>query len=538
MINYIRIKNFAIIEETEIHFNKGLNIITGETGAGKSIIVEAIALALGSRADSSLVRSGCDKAIVQMVAEYMHQEYIITREISSCGKNLCKINSDVVTLSELQKLTEKIADIHGQYDNQSLLNAKNHINLVDTYEKGSISACKEKVKDLFNDYKNILKALKELQEKSSQYETEKDEMEFQRKEIVAAKLILGEDEDLKERIKEAHSKEQIFNSLTKAYEIANGEDFSVLNQLYEIQNCLKDAVSGSKTAQDVSFELSDLYYKFEDIIGKIRYARDRIIFSNDDLDMLQERLDLIERLKRKHNMDINELLNHAALLKKKLNNFKDMEEEIEGKNLERERIGEMLKRIADKLTELRTIVAKNLEENIQKELQDLNLKEAKVNFSVFPLGKYTSNGQDKIEFLISTNPGEPLKPLNKIASGGEMSRIMLAFKSIIGEYDGIGTMIFDEVDSGISGMTANKVAKKLKSIASKHQVIAITHLPQIAALGDHNYKIEKKSYNFTTNTKVLALNDKEKTVEIARLLSGDSISETAIENAKALIGNK
>ena len=535
MINHLSIKNFAIIEDAEINFNKGLNIITGESGSGKSIVVEAMSLALGSRADSSYIRTGAEKAVIQMVAEYLHTEYVITRELTTNGKNICKINGEIVSLSQLHELTTKIADIHGQYDNQSLLNPEGHIDLIDKYEKNTITPYKEKVSELYYNYRDISSHIAKQKKLVAEYNSKKELMQYELDEILAANLQPGEDVELSERLIEEQNKEKIYNGFQQAYLLCTNDENSILSHLTAIQNALRNIKGLSKEASELEYEFSDVYYRLDDTISNVRRVRDRLTYSADNIDTLVERLEIINALKRKYNGSIEDILLYADKLKANINKINNVDSDLSSMNIEQERIGEMLKSSTEALSELRKRSAATLEEKIQNELNDLNFSSVKVKMQVTKMDKYTANGIDKVEFLISTNLGEPLKPLSKIASGGEMSRIMLAFKNIVGEYDGIGTMIFDEIDSGISGQAANVVGKKLLEISNKHQIIAITHLPQIAALGNHNYKIIKTTLGFNTKTEVKHLTESEKVQEIARLLSGDEITDIAIENAKSLI---
>lgn len=537
MINHLSIKNFAIVEDAEINFNKGLNIITGESGSGKSVIVEAMSLALGCRADSSYIRTGADKAVIQMVAEYMHTEYVITRELSTNGKNICKINGEIVSLSQLQALTSKIADIHGQYDNQSLLDPSKHIDLIDKYEKNTIAPYKAKVSELYNAYKDISLVIKNKKAALKDWNEKRELLEYQLTEILSADIKSGEDVELESKLNEEKNKEKIYRGFEEAYALCSNEENSVLSQISAIQNSLKDIKNISKDAAELEYEFSDLYYRLDDVISKVRHSKDRLSYSSENLDELIDRMDTLKTLKRKYGATLDEILNYADKIKSEIHKIDNIDSDISSMLIEQERIGEMLKLTTDQLSDLRQRSASTIEEKIQKELSDLKFSDVKVSVQVTRMDKYTANGIDKVEFLISTNAGEPLKPLSKIASGGEMSRIMLAFKNIIGEYDGIGTMIFDEIDNGISGQTASVVGKKLLDISNKHQIISITHLPQIAALGNHNYRIEKNSYGFTTTATVKHLSEHEKIEEIARLLSGDSITEVAVENAKALIND-
>jgi DNA repair protein RecN (Recombination protein N) len=535
MITHISIKDFAIIETLEVDFHKGLNIITGETGAGKSIIIEAMNMALGGRADKTYVRTGADKAIIQMVASQMNDESVLTREISSEGKSLCKINGEIVTLTQLNEYCRTITDVHGQYAHQSLLNPDNHIKLVDAYDKESIISTKKRVAQLFDDYQEASKRLSSLINETRENRRKKEFMEYELNEITQANISPGEDKLIEDQLMYLRNKERIYQNFEISYGLARTDSRSALEILADIQKTLKPISDMSRDAANLEDEFTDIYYRVEDLSTKIRDAKDRIIFSDQELRDVTERDDLLETIKRKYGMSIDEVLDHGQKLEKDLLTIENMDSEIESLTLEKARIEEMLKEESARLTHLRKTSANSLEEKITNELIDLNFQDAKLSIKVLKLPKYTAEGVDGIEFLIRTNKGSELKPLSKIASGGEMSRIMLAFKSVIGDYDDIPTMIFDEIDSGISGATASVVGKKLMEISQKHQIISITHLPQIAAFGDHHYRIIKTSDDHMTYTTIKPLSDREKVEEIARLLSGINISDTTVKSARELI---
>lgn len=535
MITHISIRDFATIEELEVDFHKGLNIVTGETGAGKSIIIEAMSMALGGRADKTYVRTGADKAIIQMVASHMNEESILTREISSEGKNLCKINGEIVTLSQLNEYCQKITDVHGQYAHQSLLNPDNHIKLVDAYEKESITSTKKRVAQLFDDYQETSKRLSTMINETRENRRKKDFMEYELNEINQANLAPGEDVQLEEQLVYLRNKERIYQNFEIAYGIARSDSRSALEVLSDIQKTLRPIADMSRDAANLEDEFTDIYYRVEDLCTKIRDAKDKIVFSDRDLREVTDRDDFLANLKRKYGMTIEEIIDYGHKLEKDLLAIENMDADIESLNVEKARIEEMLQEESARLTHLRKTSARSLEEKITNELVDLNFQDAKLSIKVLKLSKYSSEGVDSIEFLIRTNKGSDLKPLSKIASGGEMSRIMLAFKSVIGDYDGIPTMVFDEIDSGISGATASVVGKKLMEISQKHQIISITHLPQIAAYGDHHYRIIKTTDDHKTYTTIKPLSDKEKVEEIARLLSGINISDTTVKSARELI---
>lgn len=538
MISHISIKNFAIIEDAQIDFDEGLCIITGETGAGKSIIANAIALVLGARADSSFIRSGCDKAVVQMVASHSDDEYIIIRELSANGKNLCKINGEIVTLSQLREVTAQLADIHGQYDTQTLLSSSKHIDIVDLYKKDEIEDIKKSVSKLFHEYRDILLKLKKYKEDLIEYNNRQEFLKEEAKLINDADLKIGEDAELAQKLTTAHNQEKLRLGWENLYNLCNAEDASLIEMINQAQKQLGEISDISTTARDMEREFTELYFKMEDIVKKIRDSRDSIGFSNFDIEYMSERLDMIEALKRRYGTDIKGILEHLSAIENEMQNMVDTAENAEKLNVDKEKIGEKLKVATALLTDIRKKTAEALEAKVQNELDDLHFNHAVVDINFEISNKYTANGRDKIEFMISTNKGEPVKPLAKIASGGEMSRIMLAFKSVIADYDNIDTMIFDEIDNGISGVAASKVGKKLKNLSEKRQIIVITHLPQIAALGDHNYRIVKETSDDRTVANIIRLSDSQKTQEIARMMSGDVITDVAIENAQTLINQK
>ena len=537
MIKHISIRNFAIIEKTDIDFHDGLNIITGETGAGKSIMIEAVSLALGSRADTAFVRSGREKATIQMIADYKGTEYIITREISAAGRNLCKVNDEIVTLGHLSMLCKKIADIHGQYDHQSLLNPEYHIRLVNLYKKDIINPAKEEVAALYENYASLRNELKALVTQANKDRREKDFMEYEFRELEAAQLRVGEDDELEDEISLLQNSEKIYDNLSNAYMISCDDEYSVQTALKKVSDLLAETGEFSQELSELSSRMSELYYEFEDACHSIRDCRDRTVFSPEDLDTAIARIEVLNKLKNKHGRSIAELIEYRDELGEKLSrieNSSDIKEKLESKLLE---CRKALISACNRLSEARKASAAELETKITSELQQLNFNDADFHISFSTADSFSAAGTDIVEFMITTNKGESLKPLSKIASGGEMSRIMLAFKKIIGDYDEIPTMIFDEIDSGISGIAASIVGRKLKEIAQNHQIICITHLPQIAAFGEHNYRIEKKSDDKMTFTTVTPLSQEGKTDEIARLLGGANITDTTLQSARELIAS-
>lgn len=535
MITHISIRDFAIIENVEIDFHEGLNIITGETGAGKSIVIEAVSLALGSRADTAFVRSGKEKAVVQLVGYLMGQEYVITREVSTAGKNLCKVNGEIVTLAHLNLICKKLADIHGQYDHQSLLNPDYHIKLVDLYKKDQIQPAKEKVSVIFMHYREVSSKLRKILAEESENRRKRDFMQFELEEIRKAELVPGEDVQLEETINLLQNSEKIYESLAGAYEILNGEEYSSLSGTRRALDMLSSITDFSQNLADIHSQLSDAFYQIEELSGEIRDIRDRTFFSPEELNQAISRMDMLDNMKRKYNLSIEELIAYGDDLEEKLSYVENIDQMKSELTALQEKCRTDLESACQELSQLRKDAAAELETKILAELEELNFKDAQLTIEFRTAPEFTDNGTDIVEFMISTNKGESLKPLSKIASGGEMSRIMLAFKKIVGDYDEIPTMIFDEIDTGISGITASIVGKKLQQIAANHQIICITHLPQIAAFGAHNYKISKESDENSTYTTVLELIADEKVQEIARLLGGINITDTTLQSAKELI---
>lgn len=535
MITHIRIKDFAIIDEIEMDLKEGLTVITGETGSGKSILVEAISLALGSRADTSYVRSGTEKAIIQMIAEISGEEVIITREVNANGKNICRINNTIVPLSDLTNLSKKIADIHGQYDHQSLLNIDNHIILVDSYNAGEIEPVKDRVKLLYSQYNELRNKIKKLKDNTEELERSRDFMQYQLNEIHLAQLFNGEDEDLNARRIILQNGEKIFQKLDEAYLYSNGESPSTLDNIYKSLTALKEVSKFSPEIQKLEEEYKDVYYRLEDASKELLNIKEDVNFSQDELNETLSRLDLLDTLKRKYGGTIEEILDFSDSLATQLATFENFEEMEERLKKEFDEVSNTLTKECEELSTLRKKSSAKLEIGIQEELKELGFTNSVFSISILALTNFTEMGQDKIEFLVSTNKGEPLKPLTKIASGGEMSRIMLAFKKVIADYDDVSAMIFDEIDSGISGIAASVVGKKLKQIAKNHQIICITHLPQIAACGMNNFRIEKSESSTHTFTTVIPMDQDQKVREIARLLGGETITNTTIESAKELI---
>ena len=534
MIDHISIRNFAIIENIDLDLNEGLNIITGETGSGKSILIEAVSLALGSRADSSCVRTGQDKAVVELSGELEGEDIVIRREVSRSGRNLIKLNGDMITLSELNALTRRMADIHGQYDNQSLLDPEYHIVLLDSFRTEEISPLKTQVSESFHAYQKVKSELISLLNHEKQSRRDLDFHRFEADEIDKAMLKPGEDEELESRIEILKNSGKIYEGLETAY-AALSSDGAALDLMGPALRSLEDIGRYSAHLKDAASEYTDIYYRLQDLSRELIGMRDSVSFSQEELDEAMARKDLIDNLKKKYSGSVEDILEYRKELESKIltiENFGEQKAALEKQLLSERR---SLLEACTLLTEARKKSAAELSEASLKELQDLNFKDAQIDIAVTPLDQPQEDGMDKVEILISANKGEPLKPLYKVASGGEISRIMLAFKNVISSYDSIPTLIFDEIDNGISGITASIVASKLLEISRGHQIVCITHLPQIAAAGEHNYRIYKESGDSSTFTHVEVLDEESKVAEIARLMGGAAVTENTLKSARELI---
>ncbi len=549
MISYIEIRDFAIVKDLKLDLYPGLNVITGETGAGKSVIIEAVSMALGARADSDYVRTGADKAVITLVADPegvdISQELdemgapadmpvLIRREIGASGRSMCRVNGMPVPLSMLAKLCKKLADIHGQYDQQSLLDPSNHINILDLYGGKQLKTVKKMVTDIYKSYAAVSSELMALNRRTAQNARQKELLAFEVQEIDSAGLNPDEDAELEERISMMENSESILSALSDAHEKLFGGDYSAVSLLGSAMSQLDGISAYSSEISELSERVSGAYYDLEDASRQLRSLRDSVSFSPEELDEAVERLELINGLKRKFGGSIESVLEYAEKARQSLSEIEDSEDMVKDLEKKISYYRQQYDLAAERLSSLRHDAAAQLRDRINTELSELNFRNARFDASFAKTG-VTENGTDSVEFMISANAGEELRPLAKVASGGELSRIMLALKRITGDVDDIPTMIFDEIDSGISGATAGVVGEKLRAIAQRHQIICITHLPQIAAKGQHHFRIEKHSDGISTQTTVVPLSEEEKVEEIARLMSGTEVTDAARSAARELI---
>ncbi len=565
MLLQLDIHNIALIDEVSIALENGLNILTGETGAGKSIIIDSINAVLGDRISKDIIRTGSDKALVEAVFQVDAQQVeeildemgmeleedgtlILSRELTLSGRNTCRVNGKMVAATFLKKLGERLIDLHGQHDNQSLLKTEKHMELLDSFGGETIKSIKQEYLSLLEQYRRVRAELKALSGDPGERERKMDLLRFQTNEIRKAKLITGEEEDLSRRKLLLTNSLKISASLTAAHSLLlSGEAGGrpALDVMNEALSCLNTISKLDDSYDEMAKRLQDFIYSTTDLAEDLRRNFESVEYDPALLDEIEERLDHIFKLKRKYGVTIQEILQYLESAEKQLAEIEKSEELALALN---DRLMELDKQLFDtscRLNSERQKAASILEDRIGQQLDDLEMKKSRFHVDIqFNSGsaeqgaaKYTQNGLDKVEFLISANAGEPLKPLARIASGGEMSRVMLAIKTILAEVDQISTMIFDEIDIGISGKAAQKVGEKLSYISEGHQVICVTHLAQIACMANHNYLIEKIMEENSTKTIVNKLDGEEKIKEIARLIGGGESSKASLKYAEEMINN-
>lgn len=568
MIKSLLIQDYALIEKIEAEFKSGLNIITGETGAGKSILIDAMSLLLGERASSDVIRKGAEKSVVEgifevdknkkvksLLAENELEELpqlIVRREISSKGSNRCFVNDTPVSLNIIKELGDLLVDLHGQHEHQSLLRKETHINFLDGF--GNNEELLRTYKWLYNSLNKLLTELKEIKEKDSAYREKRDALEFQIKEIDAVSPQLGEEEKLQSELKILENSEKLLEFTNRIYEGLYESENSVQDSLSKVKNDLAELLKIDPSFNEISGECETALTLIKDISDFIRNYKAKIDIDPEQIEAARERLGAINLLKKKYGGTIESLLE----LRKKIgeefqvaegysNQIQELEKKIKA-------VRENASQAAEKLSKERTKISKNVKKEIELILSELGIPNAKFEVRIaqkelkpsdedglkFNNKNYTydSNGCDEVEFYISTNIGEDVKPLAKVASGGEVSRIMLALKSVLAKSDKLPLLIFDEIDSGISGNIAQKVGAALKSLAAYHQIIAITHLPQIAAFSDHQFAVEKKEMDGRVVSSIRKLTDHQKVIEVAKLLSGEKVTDASIKSAKELIESK
>ena len=540
MITNLHIKNIGIIGEIEIDFNTGLNVLTGETGAGKSLIIGALGIISGGRFSKEMIRNGENNSYIEICMYEPENEnaidgnIIISREINLNGRNMCKINGRMVTVNELKDFMSDFLEIHGQNANQNLLNSKYHIKYLDEYIGKDVEELKQKYYVLYQKYNEIKIHLKENLGDEKERQRKIDLLNYQINEIENACLKNGEEEELEEKRKLMMNVEKIEKNLHEAH-MSVGEN--TIDFLSSGIRALEKIEQIDTKYEDIANRLKSVYYEIQEISRDIAYYKDEVYFDEQERNDVETRLDLIYSLKRKYGNTIEEILEYCRQVKDEVYRIENLEDSINKFKKEQKDLEENMEIIAKQINQLRKEKGGILSKQINQNLQELEMKNAKVNICVEYQPEFFENGKDKVNINITTNVGEEEKELSKIASGGEMSRIMLAIKTVIASSDEMPILVFDEIDTGISGKAANSVAEKLSEISKKHQVLCISHLPNIAALGDYNYFISKKIKNNRTNTSIKLLNENEIIKEIARISSGE-VNDTTIKYATELRNKK
>ncbi len=531
MLGQLHIKNIGIIDELTVNFEDNLNIITGETGAGKSLVIDAIGAITGSRVSKEMIRTGSDMAFVEACFFGDEDDTILAREIYQNGRNICKINGKMVTVSELKEIGEKLIDIHGQHDNQSLLNPKTHLELLDSFAGANLFKVKEEYAKVLLEYKDVTAKIKSNYGDEKERARRLDLLNYQIDEIAAAKLKTSEEETLLARRKILMNAEKIAKALNSSHEILES---SVLDELNHVGKSITDISDLDEKYNELLTQINDSYYNLQDVVSNLSDYISEIDFDENEQEQIEERLDLINSMKRKYGNKIEDILAYYDKVKEEKHFLENSEEIISKLKNEQTELEKRLKNLAEDITKKRKICAEKIEKQINNQMQDLEMKKAYLKFEFLESEDYLEDGMDEVQLLICTNVGDELKPLSKIASGGEISRVMLAIKTVLGEYDNIPTMIFDEIDTGISGQAGKAVAEKLKIIAKTHQVICVTHLPSIVATGKANYYIDKIVKNSQTRTQVRRLSEDETVREIARIIAGNDITSSVLEHAREL----
>ena len=553
MLLEISIKNFAIIESISLNFEQGMTVLTGETGAGKSIIIDAMNMMLGARATTEVIRHGAPKAEIEGLFSIesnraleeifdeqgleLSDEIIIRREILQNGRSISRVNGQMVNLSVLRTIGQQLVDIHGQHDQEELMRPHRHIQMLDEFGDASFFELKEAYQTSFDNYRRMRKQVLDIKKNQQEHKARIEMLEFQMAEIEAANLKAGEDVTLNQERDRLLNHKQIADTLTNAYSMLDNEEFSSLANVRSAMNDMESLEEFDPEYREISSSLSESYYVLEDITKRLESIIDDLDFDGNRLMQVESRLDLIHTITRKYGGSVDDVLEYFAKITDEYNlltgnNLSSEDMEIELKKLEKNLVD-----LAGQVAQARHKIAQDLEAEIKQELQDLYMEKAQFQVR-FSQGKFSREGNESVEFYISTNPGEDFKPLVKVASGGELSRLMLAIKSAFSRKEGKTSIVFDEVDTGVSGRVAQAIAQKIHKIGQHGQVLAISHLPQVIAIADYQFFIEKISNEHSTVSTVRLLTVEERVEEVAKMLAGENVTEAALSQARELLQSK
>ena len=537
MITNLHIKNIGIIDDLEINLNKGMNVLTGETGAGKTLIIDSINIISGGRFSKEMIRKGENYSYVELCmyapndVNSVDGNIIVTREIYNNGRNMCKINGRLVTVAELKNFMSNYIEIHGQNDNQKLLDNKTHIKCLDNFSGEEVFDLKMEYQEKYQRYNAIKRELKNKYGDEKEKQRKLDLLRYQLDEIQEARLKNGEEIELEEKSKLIKNSEKIAKNLAEA-EMSIGEN--TIDLIGNAIRALEKIENIDKKYEETVSNLKNIYYEIQEISSDVNWYLGDIEFDEQEREEVETRLDIIDNLKRKYGNNIDEILKYAEEIDEEIKKIENVDEYNNKLKSEQKQIEQEMNKIAEKISQIRKENARELNTRINKELVDLEMKNAKINVKVeYKIDEFFEDGKDQVGIFIKTNVGENESELTKIASGGEMSRIMLAIKKVLAEVDNMPVMIFDEIDTGISGKAAKSVANKMRSISKNHQVLCISHLAPIAAMADYNYFISKKVENERTCTNIKLLNEKEVLCEIARISSGE-INDVTLQYANEL----
>ena len=553
MLLEISIKNFAIIEAISLNFEKGMTVLTGETGAGKSIIIDAMNMMLGARATTDVIRHGAPKAEIeglfsvenshalQMIFDEqgieLGDEIIIRREILQNGRSVSRVNGQMVNLSVLRSIGQYLVDIHGQHDQEELMRPQLHIQMLDGFGDADFLELKQAYQTNFDAYRKMRKQLLEIKKNQEEHKARIEMLEFQMAEIESASLQPGEDLKLNQERDKLLNHKNIADTLTNAYTMLDNEEFSSLANVRSAMNDMESLEEYDVEYREISTSLSESYYVLEDVTKRLEDIIESLDFDGNRLMQIESRLDLIHAITRKYGGNVDDVLMYFAKITEEYNLLTGNHLSSDDMEAELKKLEVSLVDLASKLASARHNLAQQLEIEIQQELKDLYMDKARFQVQ-FTKGKFTREGNESVEFYISTNPGEDFKPLVKVASGGELSRLMLAIKSAFSRKEGKTSIVFDEVDTGVSGRVAQAIAQKIHKIGQNGQVLAISHLPQVVAIADYQFFIEKISNDHSTVSTVRLLSVEERVEEVAKMLAGENVTEAALSQARELLQSK
>lgn len=553
MLQELSIQNFAIIPKLNISFQPGMTVLTGETGAGKSIIIDAVGLLTGGRGSQDFIREGADKAVLQGLIDVdpgqpitqlldelgiplEDNQLLIHRELHKSGRNVIRVNGSLVNATTLKEIGQHLVDIHGQNEHQELMQVERHLSLLDEYGKKTIGPVLEKYRVAYDTYRSLESAFHKRQADEQAWAQRLDMLSFQSKELADASLVEGEEEMLEAEYQELTNFQDVLAALSKAHEALDGDwDNNGLETISTAMSAMEDIEELSPKYATLTEAVRGAYYELQEAASEILSVRDGLEFDEERLREVDDRLNLIRSLERKYGATITDVLAHQAKVDAELAEMGGGEQSAAELAEQVEVAEQKARTLAEKLHELRLKAAKQLATKIHEQLSDLYMEKAVFSAHITELKELNATGLDAVEFYIQTNPGEGAKPLVKIASGGELSRMMLAMKTIFSREQGITSIIFDEVDTGVSGRVAQAIAEKIAVIGRYSQVLTITHLPQVAAVADNHYFIEKQVVGDRTETSIHTLSEDERVNEVARMLSGDELTDAAKENARDLI---